>query len=176
MTFEDASVNDANEDDIGDVKRLGDDGMLNLVAFRVRTNTCPDSVHTMMDPSTPNATSLTALDFLRSAQTRWHLNGPPVRDDVAVSPSGVCMLTLLSDVAQGVLVLAAVKAEEEEELTTGAKIYTSPWYEREASRSPQLVILAIRESFTACGGRYGEIGEGKAWTGKLNHGEMVSNE
>jgi len=123
VTFEDANVDDTNE---GDVKRLGDDGMLNLVAFRVRTNTCPDSVHTMMDPSTPNATSLTALDFLRSAQTRWHLKGPPVRDGVAVSPSGVCMLTLLNGAVQGVLVLAAVKAEEEEELTTGAKIYTSP--------------------------------------------------
>jgi len=36
------------------------------------------------------------------------------------------MLTLLNGAVQGVLVLAAVKAEEEEELTTGAKIYTSP--------------------------------------------------
>jgi len=59
------------------------------------------------------------------------------------------MLTLLNGVVQGVLQLAAVEAEEEEEPTTGAKIYTSPWYESEASRSPQLVILAIRESFTA---------------------------
>jgi hypothetical protein len=38
----------------------------------------------MIDPSEPNATSLTALNFLRSAQTRWHLKGPIDRVVVGV--------------------------------------------------------------------------------------------
>lgn len=90
----------------------------------------------------PCPLTLTELNFLRSAHTRW----------------GFTVSRILPD--DGVL-------DPESETAGRLNVKSSPFVDSAAISVSQLVILSMLALRMACGGRYVFISEGNVWAGKL---------